>query len=395
MKSLFLRPALSGAMLLCAMLPWAACSWAADESPQEIEAKLQALESEISKYKEALDKTRGEHTNLEDTLQRNEKGISDLIKEIDDIETELDTGKNKVSQLNLEQKELQQAKSEQQYYIERQIRAAYEIGNQEYLKVLLNQDDPDEMARMLTYYDYFNRARAEQIESYNTTLLRLDEVALELTNENRKLTQNHESLVTQKTALTMAQVQKRLALAALTRQIAETGSEITKLSADRERLEALMERIQASRLANIATPGSAQPFSGMQGKLLLPVTGKISHRFGHQRNEGKLKWHGVFIDAPEGDPVHAVHYGRVVFSDWLRGFGLLLIISHGDGYMSLYGHNQVLYQETGDWVTAGDIIATVGDSGGQNKTGLYFEIRIAGKPSDPQLWCAARKTRAA
>ena len=101
------------------------------------------------------------------------------------------------------------------------------------------------------------------------------------------------------------------------------------------------------------------------------------------------------IEAPEGEPVHAVHYGRVVFSDWLRGFGLLLIINHGEGYMSLYGHNQVLYRETGEWVTAGETIATVGDTGGQNRSGLYFEIRVAGKTADPQLWCRARSERAA
>ena len=142
-------------------------------------------------------------------------------------------------------------------------------------------------------------------------------------------------------------------------------------------------------------PEDAEPFGAMQGKLYLPVTGRISHRFGNRRNQGKLRWDGVFIDADEGVPVHAVHYGRVVFSDWLRGFGLLVIINHGEGYMSLYGHNQALYRQTGEWVHAGEVIATVGDTGGQSRTGLYFEIRIAGEPSDPQKWCVARAQGAA
>lgn len=363
-------------------------------SQQEIEAKLKELESEISKYRDMLESTEGEKSEIEETLKRNEKGISDLLNKIRDIESALKKGQDKVSRLTDEQKELLVAKAEQQYYIEQQIRAAYEIGNQEFLKILLNQEDPNEIARMLTYYDYFNQARARQIEQYNETLVRLDQVTLALTEENNLLTMNRKSLEAEKAALIMTQTRKKQALAALIEQIAAADNEILKLQSDRKRLEQLLDRLHAG-LAAIPTPGSAQPFSGMQGKLLLPVTGKISHRFGHKRNEGKLRWHGVFIDAPEGTPVHAVHYGRVVFSDWLRGFGLLLIISHGDGYMSLYGHNQVLYRETGDWVTAGDVIATVGDSGGQNRTGLYFEIRIAGKPSDPQKWCVARQQRAA
>ena len=156
-----------------------------------------------------------------------------------------------------------------------------------------------------------------------------------------------------------------------------------------ERLQALLDRITAS-IADLPTPGDTTPFVREKGKLLLPVSGRITDRFGTSRNNGKLRWNGIFIAAPRGAPVRAIHYGRVVFSDWLRGFGLLLIIDHGDGYMSLYGHNQVLYTEVGDWVTAGEIVATVGDTGGQNRAGLYFEIRYKGKPTNPQLWCQAR-----
>lgn len=362
-----------------------------DIDQAQIEAKLKELEAEISKYKELLENTQGEKSEIENTLEKNEKGISDLINKIEDIEQELDDSKDKVSSLERRQTELQDAKKEQQYYIERQIRAAYEIGNQEYLKVLLNQEDPNEMARMLTYYDYFNEARAGQIEAYNETLVELDRVSLALTEEMTLLQENRLALDIERQNLVAAQRERQATLRTLIAQIKSTGSEITKLQEDRGRLEQLLNKLQNS-LAKIPTPGDATPFSNMRGKLVLPVAGKIGHRFGHQRNQGKMKWQGVFIDAPEGDPVYAVHYGRVVFSDWLRGFGLLMIISHGEGYMSLYGHNQVLYRETGEWVTAGDVIASVGDSGGQNRTGLYFEIRIDGKPSDPQRWCKARQS---
>lgn len=360
-----------------------------DIDQAQVEAKLKELEAEISKYKELLQNTQGEKSEIESTLEKNEKGISDLINKIEDVEEELDNSKDKVSSLERRQSELRGAKTEQQYYIEQQIRAAYEIGNQEYLKVLLNQEDPNEMARMLTYYDYFNEARAGQIENYNETLVELDRVSLELTEEMTVLQENRLALDIERQNLVAAQSERQATLRTLIAQIRSTGSEITKLQEDRDRLEQLLNKLQNS-LANIPTPGDATPFSNMRGKLVLPVAGKIGHRFGHQRNQGKLKWQGVFIDAAGGDPVYAVHYGRVVFSDWLRGFGLLMIISHGEGYMSLYGHNQVLYRETGEWVTAGDVIASVGDSGGQNRTGLYFEIRIDGKPSDPQHWCRAR-----
>ena len=363
-------------------------------SQMEIEARLKALEKEISEYKETLDNTQGQKSEIEATLERNEQGINKLINEIDTIEKELDNTNDKVSSLTAKQKELLTVKSEQQYDIEQQIRAAYKIGSQEYLKVLLNQEDPNEIARMLTYYDYFNQARSRQIESYNLTLLDLGRVTQQLAEETGVLESQRRALGEQQKNLANVQKEKQMTLKALISQISTAGSALLKLEQDRGSLEQLLGKLEEN-LGKLDAPRSAQPFAGMQGKLLLPVSGRISHRFGNQRNQGKLRWHGIFIDAAEGESVHAVHYGRVVFSDWLRGFGLLMIISHGEGYMSLYGHNQALFRKTGDWVSAGEIVAAVGDSGGQDKTGLYFEIRIDGKPNNPQNWCVTREQRAA
>jgi septal ring factor EnvC (AmiA/AmiB activator) len=381
-------------ILFLALLPVISAQAEQSVSQVEIEARLKALEQEISNYKETLDSTQGQKSEIEATLERNEQGINKLINEIDTIEKEWDTTNDKVSSLTEKQKELLTVKSEQQYYIEQQVRAAYEIGSQEYLKVLLNQEDPNEIARMLAYYDYFNQARSRQIESYNLTLLDLDRVTQELAEETVVLESQGRALGAQQKSLANVQKEKQMTLKALINQISTTGSALLKLEQDRGRLEQLLDKLEES-LANLDAPRNAQPFAGMQGKLLLPVEGRISHRFGNHRNQGKLRWHGIFIDAAEGESVYAVHYGRVVFSDWLRGFGLLMIISHGEGYMSLYGHNQALFRETGDWVSAGEVIAAVGDSGGQDKTGLYFEIRIDGKPNNPQNWCVTREQRAA
>lgn len=362
--------------------------------PAELERKLQALESEISKFKAMLDRTRGEKSTIEGNLETNEKNISDLLKKIQTIETDLEKGENKISRLTAEQKELHVAKSEQQKHIGRQIRAAYQIGNQEYLKVLLNQEDPNKISRMLTYYDYFNRARARQIESYNETIVQLRNITSLIETENLILEDNRKSLQVEQKEVIRVQIEKRKILVTLNREISTTGKALDKKIGDRDQLEQLIERIQAG-IVNLPGPKDLAPFVTLKGQLLLPVAGRISHRYGNNRFAGRLKWSGVMIEAPEGEPVHAVHYGRVVFSDWLRGFGLLLIINHGEGYMSLYGHNQVLYRQTGEWVTAGETIAAVGDTGGQNRSGLYFEIRVAGKTADPQLWCRTRSERAA
>ncbi|MBT5725483.1 MAG: peptidoglycan DD-metalloendopeptidase family protein [Gammaproteobacteria bacterium] len=381
-------------IVFLALLPVISAQAEQAESQMEIEARLKALEKEISEYKETLDNTQGQKSEIEATLERNEQGINKLINEIDTIEKELDNTNDKVSSLTAKQKELLTVKSEQQYYIEQQIRAAYKIGSQEYLKVLLNQEDPNEIARMLTYYDYFNQARSRQIESYNLTLLDLGRVTQQLAEETVVLGSQRRALGEQQKTLANVQKEKQMTLKALISQIRTAGSALLKLEQDRGSLEQLLGKLEEN-LGKLDAPRSAQPFAGMQGKLLLPVAGRISHRFGNQRNQGKLRWHGIFIDAAEGESVHAVHYGRVVFSDWLRGFGLLMIISHGEGYMSLYGHNQALFRKTGDWVSAGEVVAAVGDSGGQDKTGLYFEIRIDGKPNNPQNWCVTREQRAA
>jgi septal ring factor EnvC (AmiA/AmiB activator) len=386
-------------LLLAAVLalPGGTVSVVAAESvqdPQQLQEQIRNLEAEIKKFQETLNTTRDARAELEEKLESNEKAISDLLKKIEQLQQKLDEGKDRISSLRRKQGDLEKARTEQQSLIARQIRAAYEIGNQEYLKVVLNQEDPNQLARMLTYYDYFNRARAGQIERYRHTIVSLEQVTQEIVARNLALEADRLALKAEKSSLESTRAEKQKTLVALNQEIQRTGSEIDTRRKDRERLEALLERITAGAV-NLPTPADTVPFASRKGKLLLPIAGAVTNRFGSPRNSGKLRWNGVFIAAERGQPVFAVHYGRVVFSDWLRGFGLLLIIDHGDGYMSLYGHNQVLYRETGDWVSAGDTIATVGDSGGQNRSGLYFEIRHAGKPADPQLWCQARPKRAA
>lgn len=386
-------------LFFCAMATYATLTIAEDltspsKSPKQIAQELEALEAEISKFKEMLKTTKGARSELEQELEKNEKTINNTIKKIDGIEQDLKVGKDKIGQYSKQQNKLLAHRDDQQIHLKAQIRASYQLGNQPYLKVLLNQEDPHKLSRMLTYYDYMSEARTKRIKDYNLTLAELEQITEQLEYQSAKLSLDRQSLGTERRALESEQKDRQATIKSLNFQITRAGTRLENRLKDQKHLEELLARI-AEGVINLPTQSDTIAFSSRKGNLLMPVSGAIKNRYGSRRGDGKLKWDGVIITANTGDPVHAVHYGRVVFSDWLRGFGLLLIISHGEGYMSLYGHNQVLYRETGDWVTAGEIVATVGDTGGQLESGLYFEIRNEGKPTNPQQWCKTRNRGAA
>jgi septal ring factor EnvC (AmiA/AmiB activator) len=194
----------------------------------------------------------------------------------------------------------------------------------------------------------------------------------------------------QRDALETSRRERGELLADLNRDIHNTKQRLSQLKEDEQSLQELVKRLRRA-LAEIPSPrGPGKSFAQLKGRLRLPAEGAIAARFGMPRQVGQLKWQGILIDAPDGADVNAVAAGRVVFADWLRGFGLLLIIDHGDGYMSLYGYNQGLHKNVGDSVKAGELIATVGNSGSHSQSGLYFEIRHQGSPVDPLLWCKVK-----
>jgi len=357
-----------------------------DIDPAELMRQIQALQQEIKGYKDDLKATEDEAGELETDLETNEKQQNELLRKIRKIEEDLETSRIELRGLQRREAELAVSRDEQGRYLTQQIRAAYSLGNQEYVKVLLNQQDPNEVARMLAYYDYLNAARAEQIGRYRATLAELAKVTRGIEEQSLTLVDLRSDLEVERQLLLEYRVNRAATLARLRESIAETGTAIARRTRDREELEALLTRLSDGFGGLGATDA---PFGTLRGALPMPVTGEVVNRFGSQRNSGQLRWNGIFIAADAGQPVRAIHYGRVVFSDWLRGFGLLLIISHGEGYMSLYGHNEVLLRETGEWVTAGEAVAAVGRTGATNRDGLYFEIRSAGKPTDPQTWCRA------
>jgi septal ring factor EnvC (AmiA/AmiB activator) len=264
------------------------------------------------------------------------------------------------------------------------------MGRQEYMKLLLNQQDPSVMGRTLVYYDYLNRARTAKISAISESVTRLEKVEAQIRDQTERLERTRIEQLEQKRKLEKSRVERSRVLARLDKQIRTREQKLQLYRADARQLERLMEGLREALSDVPENAGQRKAFKSQRGRLLLPVRGEITAKFGSRRKAGGFRWQGVMIRARQGADVKSVSHGRVAFADWLRGFGLMVIIDHGDGYMSLYGHNESLYVETGDWVEAGDVVAAVGNSGGQKRPGLYFEIRSDGKPTNPLRWCKRR-----
>ena len=267
-----------------------------------------------------------------------------------------------------------------------QMRAAYLIGRQEPVKLLLNQKDPALAGRMFAYYSYFGRARAGQIRLIEDDVRRLAELDAQLEAEDAKLAQLEEQQRAQLNQLEQARERRSHVLVSLEAQSRSRAQNLERLRAQQSGLEKLVRELRAA-MERFPVEGN-DAFTRLRGKLAWPVSGRLVARFGDSR-AGGVRWDGVLVATERGAPVKAVCQGRVIYADWLPGLGLLTIVDHGDGYLSLYGHNERLYKAAGEQVAAGDTIAAAGDSGGSARPELYFEIRKAGKPVDPRPWFKA------
>jgi septal ring factor EnvC (AmiA/AmiB activator) len=263
------------------------------------------------------------------------------------------------------------------------MRAAYLIGRQEPLKLLLNQKDPALAGRMFAYYSYFGRARAGQIKLIEDDVQRIGELEGELEAQDAKLAELEKQQRTQLGALETAREQRSHVLAGLEAQSHTRAQNLARLKSEQAGLEKLLRELRAA-MERFPVEGN-DAFTRLRGKLNWPVSGQLVARFGDAR-AGGVHWDGVLVATERGNPVKAVCQGRVIYADWLPGLGLLTIVDHGDGYLSLYGHNEKLLKAVGEAVAAGDTIASAGDSGGSSRPELYFEIRKAGKPVDPRPW---------
>ena len=267
-----------------------------------------------------------------------------------------------------------------------QMRAAYTLGRQEPLKLLLNQKDPALAGRMFVYYSYFGRARAGQIKLIEDDVQRIAELGSELEVQDAKLAELEKQQRAQLATLETAREKRSQVLASLEAQSHSRAQSLERLKGEQAGLERLLRELRAA-MARFPVEGN-DAFTRLRGKLSWPVSGQLIARFGDAR-AGGVRWDGVLVATERGTPVKAVCAGRVIYADWLPGLGLLAIVDHGDGYLSLYGHNDRLLKAAGEEVAAGDAIAAAGDSGGSSRPELYFEIRKGGKPVDPRPWFRA------
>ena len=269
----------------------------------------------------------------------------------------------------------------------RYVRAAYSTGRQDRFKLLLNQENPASVSRALTYYAYFNRERSERIDALATDLRQLADIKESIDRDTRRIAALRADKAAARRRHDGERNRRRRVIEQLAKTLDTQGARLERLRQDEAKLAELVAGL-AKELADIPPATDRQtPFRSLKGKLPWPSAGTVRYRFGTPRANGDLSWKGVLVKARPGTPIRAVSHGRVAFADWLRGFGLLMIIEHGDGYMSLYGHSETLFKEVGDWVDGGELIARVGDSGGRDTSGLYFEIRHRGTPVDPMRWC--------
>ncbi len=352
--------------------------------------RLQKLRARIDTLQGKLNETRGRRNAVREEVRGLERRIGDMLNGLRQTDAQLRANEKKLAGLRGRAARERGNLDVQQKQLKRQVYTAYVMGRQEYPKMLLNQQNPASVARVLTYYQYFNHARTERINTIETTLSRLDAIEQQIQDQSRELETLRATQRQQKTALEASRARRAELLASLNREVLNRAQEIDRLRGDEKRLEQLIEGLKTVLPETSLPRGAGAHFARLRGRLPLPTRGRILARYGSQKNVGNLKWRGLFIAGHEGQDVIAVFPGRVVFADWLRGFGLLLILEHGDGYMTLYGHNQSLHKGVGDWVEAGEVIASLGSTGDVTQPGLYFEIRHNGEPRDPLIWCKAR-----
>jgi len=351
--------------------------------------KLEKLQKSISKIQQHLKGSKKQRSNVVTELKSLESDISKNTIKLNHLKTELSHVRQLKQKLESEVQSLNKQLQAHRAILSEQMRSAYSMGHQQNLKMLLNQQDPAEVGRAQTYFNYFNRARTRQIDEFMASIERKKQAETEL---KQTLNTQNKLLKAQKDKTRQRQKQRakrRKLLAELSDKIKNQESTLSSLENSRGRIENLLKSL-GELLADIPTsPSENEPFKSQKGKLPWPVKGRFLGKFGQSKHTGDLKWNGVLIKARYGTPVQAISHGRVAFSDWLQGFGFITIIDHGDGYMSLYGNSESLFKQAGDWVSAGEVIASAGDSGGQPQSGVYFEIRSRGKPVNPSKWCSS------
>jgi len=355
--------------------------------------KLTRLQQKIDTIQKELEADNKAKDQASYKLKQAEKAIARQSSQLRSIDQRLQQLQVKRGVLLDQQNELKQHMSIHRDYLTKQIQAAYAMGKQEYIKLLLNQQNPSDISRMVIYYQYLNTSRTDRINEITRNLSTLQDISEEIHSKTTELKSLKEEAEANKSALEANRKQRAELVATLSYQLKNKDQMLKALLRDEQHIKQLLNQLE-NELGDVQLDlNPPEEFMALKGKLPWPTQGKITARFGSSRQASELKWKGVMIQTETGNDIRAIAYGRVIFADWLRGFGMLIIVDHGKGYMSLYGHNQELHKKLGDWVQGNEIIAAAGNSGGQKISSLYFEIRHNGVPQNPDKWCRPLASR--
>jgi septal ring factor EnvC (AmiA/AmiB activator) len=353
------------------------------------EKQLKALLYKIKKLKQTIDVKEDSKSRYVKQLKSIEQEIGQLSGKIKKVGVKIKSRKNELTKLRKTRLKHQQQLSRENIYLAEQVYTAFTLGKQEKVKLLFSQQKPEVLQRTLVYYQYFSEARVNLINGVQHNIDQIVETELLIQQARSELEKNQLQLNNQKAKLDKDRGKRKNIISSLDKQLKNQGGSLVRLEDDALQLQNLINSIREIFVDAPKSDASRKAFAKLKGKLAWPVEGKLKKLYGKRKPLSDLRWQGIVIEAPSGRQIKAISHGRVAFSDWLRGLGNLVIIDHGNSYLSLYGHNESLFKSAGEWVEAGDVIASIGNSGGQKKNGLYFEIRKKGKPQNPSGWCKA------
>jgi len=382
MRQCFPAVFLSVCLCLCLAIFPAAAS---DKSNKEKE--LKALKSKIIKLQKTIGVKQENKSAYVKQLKKIERSIGDISQKISVSKKKILNRTTQIKKLRQLKKKSQSKLSKESSTLAKQVYLAYTLGQQEKIKLLFSQQSANDLQRNLIYYQYFSNARVNLINRVQQNIDTMLKTEAEINNTKQALQVSQQKLQNQKNQLNKTSSKRKTIIATLDQQLKQQGGVLGKLQVGAKALESLINSIEDILIESPEQRFDDTPFAKLRGQLAWPVKGKVRKLFGRQKQFSELRWQGVLIEAPVGRHVRAISRGRIAFADWLRGLGNIIIIDHGNSYLSLYGHNESLFKSAGEWVEAGDIIGSIGSSGGQKKPSLYFEIRKKGKPQNPTKWC--------
>jgi len=380
-KKLFLFASICSFSCMLMSVSFAQQSSDHDNTKKKTDQALSNVKQQISQQQKSIKQTNSKRSQLEKQLKSDDISIAKIAKAMITTQNSYQDTQKTLKKLAKEKVTLTNKKLQQERVLAQQLRAAYSSGHHDYIKLLLNQENPASVQRTVTYYKYLNDARIKEIDQFKIVLSDLLAVTTQHQEQAKKLTALTQQQAEQKLTFEHTKKERKNTIRALNKELLNSKQLLAKLVAEEENLVIALQRIAALSRQSTELVGLKK----LKRKLSWPIKGKIRRSFG-SRKQGYLKWKGILLAAPVGKQVKAIHNGTVLFSDWLKGYGLVTVLDHGAGYMSLYGHNQALLKSVGDRVETGEPIALVGQSGGQSQSGLYFEIRRDGQAVNPKPW---------